>query len=68
MHFEIADLNYRISSRNYTLGIHLEQNPHIMHALQLLKIAKARNIMTDREPSGQLRLVVTDESDSAARI
>jgi DNA integrity scanning protein DisA with diadenylate cyclase activity len=36
-----------------------------MYALQLLKIAKARNIMTDREPSDQLRLVVTDESDSA---
>ncbi len=27
-----------------------------MHALQLLKIAKARNIMTDREPSSQIRL------------
>ena len=38
-----------------------------MYALQLLKIAKARNIMTDREPSDQLRLVVADESDSAAR-
>ncbi len=38
-----------------------------MYALQLLKIAKARNIMTDREPSDQLRLVVTDESDSAVQ-
>jgi diadenylate cyclase len=38
-----------------------------MYALQLLKIAKARNIMTDRGPSDQLRLVVSDESDSAAR-
>jgi DNA integrity scanning protein DisA with diadenylate cyclase activity len=38
-----------------------------MYALQLLKIAKARNIMTDREPLDQLRLAVTDESDSAAR-
>jgi DNA integrity scanning protein DisA with diadenylate cyclase activity len=38
-----------------------------MYALQLLKIAKARNIMTDQEPSDQLRLVVSGESDSAAR-
>ncbi|MGD0383725.1 MAG: hypothetical protein ABSA77_09400, partial [Thermoguttaceae bacterium] len=38
-----------------------------MYALQLLKIAKARNIMTDQEPSDQLRLVVSGDSDSAAR-
>lgn len=36
-----------------------------MHALQLLKIAKARNIMTDQEPSSQFRLVVTGGNDSA---
>jgi len=37
-----------------------------MHALQLLKIAKARNIMTEREPSSQLQLVVVNDNDSAA--
>jgi diadenylate cyclase len=38
-----------------------------MYALQLLKIAKARNIMADQEPPDQLRLVFSDESDSAVR-
>ncbi len=38
-----------------------------MYALQLLKIAKNRSIMLDREPSDQLRLVVADENDSARR-
>src|SRR3972149_3867742 len=37
-----------------------------MHALQLLGMAKVRNIRTDQELSDQLRLVGTDENESAA--
>ncbi len=36
-----------------------------MHTLQLLKIAKARNIMVDQELSGRLRLVGAVKNDSA---
>jgi diadenylate cyclase len=38
-----------------------------MHALQLLQIAKARNISADRDLSGQLRLVGTVDSASEVK-
>jgi diadenylate cyclase len=47
---------FNVLGRFYYLNIHLSENCQIMHALQLLKIAKARNIMMDREPSSQIRL------------